>query len=251
MARENGLWIAFKGMTSAEAGTRVLRVREPEAAAPRGELAEIPGHDGALWLADGGSGSVEASALLLLNAGTGRTAVAEWLSGAGRLVLGDSPDYCWRARVVDGVRFRRDEYGPGSLTAEVTFTCFPFRFQVDEAALEFVEAAVFDGQGSVATRPAITVYGNGDINLMVNDSTVLLEDVDGYITLDCEAMMAFKDGVNVSSQVTLLSDVSDDEWPKLMPAGQYNEINWTDDAGDGGGHSNVTRVVVQPNWRYR
>lgn len=251
MGRENGLWISFRGVTSEDAGARVLRVDEPAGASPRGGALDIPGRDGSLWLEDGGSGTVEAAVRLRLLPGTDRTAVAEWLSGAGDLVLGDSPAYRWQARVAGGVRFRRDEYGPGSVTAEATFTCFPFRFLVDEAALEFTQAAVFDGQGSVASRPVITVYGSGDINLMVNDCTVLLEDVDDHITLDCEAMMAFKDGENVSSQVTLLSDVTDDEWPKLNPEGQVNAVNWSDDEGDGDTAANVTRVVIRPRWRFR
>ena len=246
MAREDHLWLSFRGVTSTTAGAQVLRLTEPDAAAPKGALVDIPGRDGALWLPDGGSESVEVEALLKLDPDSGRAAAATWLCGSGDLVLSGSPLYRWKAFVAEGVRFVRDSLGPGSLTAEVRFVCGPFRYLAEETALTFTEGAVFDGAGEVPSRPEITVYGSGDINLMVNDCTVLLEDVDEQITLDCEAMMAFRDGVNASGQVTLLSDDYDDDWPSLKPAGQSNGVSWTVDGG-----AAVTRVVVQPNWRFR
>lgn len=246
MAREENLWLSFRGVTTAEAGVRLLRVTEPDAAAPKGESVDIPGRDGALWLPAGGSEPVEAAALLLLNPGTDRAAVAAWLNGYGDLVLGSDPAYRWKARVAGGVRFERDGYAPGSVTAEVGFSCFPFRYLVAEQPLELTAAAVFDGAGQVPSRPEVTVYGAGDVNLMINGCTVLLEDVDGHITLDCEAMMAFRDGENASGSVTLLSDDFEDEWPSLNPAGQANAVSWS---ADGGGA--VSRVVVRPNWRFR
>ena len=243
MAREDRLWLSFRGTRSEAMGVRVLKLPALPAAAPRGKLAEIAGRDGALWRDDGGSETVALEALMRLGPGATREAVAAWLSGAGDLVLGDSPEFRCRARVLEAVTFARDRFGPGSLTAEVCFTCQPFRCLADEAPLPAItEAAVFPGRGTEKARPEITVHGDGDINLMVNDVTALLEDVDDHITLDCEAMMAFKDGVNASGKVTLLGGDDGDEWPTLRPEGGENRINWT---------GNVTKVEVQPHWRWR
>ena len=241
MAREENLWLSYAGVRSEAAGVRVLRLPAPPAAAPRGALVEIPGRDGALWQSDGGSATVELKALMRLNAGVSREDVASWLSGEGRLILSDCPGRCWRARIIKAVSFQRDGYGPGSWSAEATFTCQPFQYLVEEAPLEFADAAVFPGRGTVYSQPAITVYGSGEISLMVNDATVLLTDVEDSITVDCEIMMGLKDGANCSGKLTLLGG-GDDEWPRLLPAGGTNRINWT---------GSVSRVAVQPRWRWR
>lgn len=241
MAREDNLWLSFAGVRSEAAGVRVLRLPAPPAAAPRGALVEIPGRDGALWQADGGSATVEFKALMKLNAGTTREAVAAWLAGEGRLILSDCPERYYRARILREVAFHRDAYEPGSWSAEAAFTCEPFQYLAGEPALEFEDAAVFPGQGTVFSRPAITVYGSGEINLMVNGATVLLTDVEEPITVDCEIMMGLVNGANASGKLTLLGG-ADDEWPRLLPEGGTNLISWTGD---------VSRAVVQPRWRWR
>ena len=241
MARDENLWLSFRGVRSDAAGARVLRLPAPPAAAARGAKVVVPGRDGALWQADGGSEGLELKARLKLNAGSDRESVAAWLSGAGPLVLSFRPTRYYRARIVREVEFRRDDFGPGSWTVEVTFDCQPFQYLLDEAAVELAAPGVFPGQGTAAARPAITVYGSGEITLMVNDCTVLLTDVADAITVDCELMMGLKDGANQSPKITLLGG-GDDGWPELQPGGESNAVSWTGGA---------TRVSIQPRWRWR
>ena len=239
MSRSDAAWIAFRGVRSDAMGVRVARLPDVPVAEERGKSVEIPGRDGALWLSDDSFREVTMKAALELKPGADLSAVAKWLTGDGELVLSDMPEYGFRARVVKGFDIERGVYAMGIRRATVHFACAPFRYQAGSPAMAPITAAgLFEGDGNWPALPAITVYGSGDINLMVNDATVLLSDVNGHITLDCEAMMAFRDGVNASPRATILSD--DDQWPRLLPEG--NRISWS---------GSVSQVVIEPRWRWR
>lgn len=241
----SSLHVIFKNIQDSSVGAfmgdRPIRL----GGAPRGTLANIEGRNGSLWLADGGSDPVTFQVVFYVPAAANQTAALDWLSGAGPLIFADDPLYYWEARVVTEISRRHPLKRLEGTELTATFTCQPFKRLVSEEELTFTEGDTFAGQGSVECRPIITVYGSGDINLMVNDATVAFEDIDEYITLDCDAMIALKDGVNVSPQVSLLSDEYQTEWPTLLPAGGTNLINW--ELIDG----TVTSVVVQPGWRFR
>ena len=242
--RIKNTWISFRGVHSYHMGVRVAALPEIPVAEARGQAVDVPGRDGSLWLADDSFAEVSLTVVLEIGPDAEPSAVANWLSGAGPLILSTFPDHYYTARVQKGYSLVPGRYAGGRWRFEVEFTCQPFRRLVDEEPLpDFTEAAVFPGQGTVKALPEITVYGSGEISLMINGVTLLLDDVDGSITIDCEAMMAFADGANASSQVTLMgSDDDGDEWPSLLPEGGENLINWS---------GTVTKVVVQPRWRWR
>ncbi len=82
------------------------------------------------------------------------------------------------------------------------------------------------------SEPVITVYGTGDITLMVGTIIVELEGISGSITLDSELQEAY-------SGTTGMNSAMSGEFPILKPG--MNAISWT---------GNVTKVEVKPNWRY-
>ena len=86
--------------------------------------------------------------------------------------------------------------------------------------------------GSVYSEPILTVTGSGDITLMVGTTIVELEDISGSIVLDCALKEAYQGS-------TLMNDHMTGEFPVLKPG--MNAISWT---------GTVTRVVIQPNWRF-
>lgn len=239
MARSDALWFSFAGVESPDMGVRVTRLTDIPVAEARGRAVEIPGRDGTLWLDDGAFRDITIRIDIELGRDAEPEAVAAWLTGRGDLILSTLEEYRYEARIVKGFELKRGVYARGLYRATVEFACKPFRYLAGRPLMRPITApGSFAGQGTWPARPVITVYGSGDINLLVNDATVLLDDVDGHITLDCDAMMAFRDGVNVSPQATILSD--DDGWPRLNPG--RNRISWT---------GSVARVVIQPNWRWR
>ena len=86
--------------------------------------------------------------------------------------------------------------------------------------------------GSVYSEPTITVYGSGEITLMVGTQIVELTDIEDSITLNTSLMEAYKGDLGMNSCMS-------GEFPVLKPGA--NAISWS---------GNVTKVEVQPNWRF-
>ena len=258
--RKDALWFSFKGVRSDEMGVHVRALPDIPVAEERGEEVEIPGRDGTLWITDDSMHDIELSIVIDVDKTASVNAVAAWLSGYGELVLSSLADYCYHARITQGFTFQRGLYVYGNYRAEVTFIANPYKYEIGNPALDAIfSPASIPGHGTIYSRPIITIYGNGDVNLAVNSCEVLIEDMVDYITIDCDAMMAYKGDENWSPQVSLFSNGDVDEWPSLRPEGQTNWIDWYDETpGQGSTEDvevktryNVTKVIVQPNWRWR
>ena len=115
----------------------------------------------------------------------------------------------------------------------VNFRCKPFWYQENVPEITLTTSGTFvTNPGSVYSQPVITVYGSGEITLMVGMTIVELDGITDSITLDTPLMEAYQ-GVN-----SMNSNMSGD-FPTLAPGA--NAVSWT---------GNVTKVVIQPNWRY-
>ena len=86
--------------------------------------------------------------------------------------------------------------------------------------------------GNVYAEPIITVYGSGDITLMVGTTIVQLEGIEDSVTLDSSLMEAYKGADSLNSSMS-------GEFPLLQPGA--NAVSWS---------GSVTSVVVKPNWRF-
>ena len=86
--------------------------------------------------------------------------------------------------------------------------------------------------GSVYSEPKITVTGSGDITLMVGTTIVELTGVTESIVIDSALQEAYKG-------TTLMNDHMIGDFPVLKPGA--NAISWT---------GTVTKIVIQPNWRF-
>ena len=84
----------------------------------------------------------------------------------------------------------------------------------------------------MCSEPTITVYGSGEITLMVGTQIVELTDIEDSITLNTSLMEAYKGDLSMNGCMS-------GEFPVLNPGA--NAISWS---------GNVTKVEVQPNWRF-
>ena len=97
----------------------------------------------------------------------------------------------------------------------------------------FSESTVLlENPGTVHSEPIITVYGSGEITLMVGQFIVELADFEGSITINSELQEAY-------SRITSMNSSMSGGFPLLVPGN--NAISWTGD---------VTRIEIEPNWRY-
>lgn len=78
-------------------------------------------------------------------------------------------------------------------------------------------------RGNVISRPTVTVYGSGNVELAINAVTVLSFSIDGkYITIDAEEMNAYHGDALMNRRVT--GDYAD----LALKAGE-NDISWRGD----------------------
>lgn len=113
----------------------------------------------------------------------------------------------------------------------VTFLLDPFQYVMTPPINSFIGGSLLN-IGTKEAEPRITIYGSGDINLIVNDKTLQLKDVNGFIVIDSELKLIYKEAENLSEKTI-------GEFP-LFKTGN-NEIKWT---------GTVSKVSIEPRWRY-
>lgn len=241
MARQDNLWIAFKGRISADMHLKAITFPDRIGAADRGNPVEVLGRDGDLWICDHSKKPIVLPVVMRMKKGASRTDIIDWLNGSGILTFSDDPDYFYYARVNGEVSFPRLVIN-GEIwdSVNVEFSCMPFKYSTSGSSPlpDITDSTLIENPGNIPAQPLVTVYGSGDINLMIGEYTLLLSDVDGHITVDMDAKMAFKDDTNQSSKVTVVND--EDLWPVLVPG--RNAVSWSGAA---------SKIVITPHWRWR
>lgn len=232
-------YVIYNGVDSRNMGVIMMRLPDFHRAARRVAQSDIPGSSIPVMMDEGGYEPYQTQMIVNANGADLRTLYG-WLRGEGWLISGDEPDfkvYAYLYGQIDDERFRA---GATYDTLTVPLTVEPFMREVNEAAVTLTAAGVFSGKGHEPALPVIRVTGSGDVNLMVNGASVLIDDMSGTIVLDCEAGVAYKEvtgGIEwMGQKVTLVEG-----WPELNPGGGTNTVNWS------GG---ITQAVIQPQWRY-
>ena len=101
-------------------------------------------------------------------------------------------------------------------------TSLDFTLSVTMSSNDF-SSITLTNRGNVISRPTVTVYGSGNVELAVNSVTVLTFSVDDeYITIDAEEMNAYHGNTLMNRRVT--GDYSD----LALKAGE-NVISWRGD----------------------
>lgn len=161
-------------------------------------------------------------------------ALKAWLlSNAGYRRLEDTyqPEYFRLAAISNATAFEIsiNRYG----TAELIFNCNPFLFSKDGEQTVSIPASggrIYNPE-YFESQPIITVYGNGNGVLSVNNINYNLSDIDGYVTINSDVGLVYKGTENKNSTVNFI------EFPTLQVG--ENIIDWT------GG---ITKVEIIPRW---
>ena len=121
--------------------------------------------------------------------------------------------------------------------ATVLFKAKPHRYVWPEAdVIAATSGTSVPGRGSAQARPLIEISGSGNVTVMIGGSTVMLDDLDGSVMLDCEAKIAYSGAMLMTGMTSIVDGI----WPTLDPDSTL--ISWT---------GNVDSVKITPRWRYR
>lgn len=107
----------------------------------------------------------------------------------GEVVFGNERDKYYRYQILDQIDFERLLR---FRTATVKLHVQPFKYDAVDRVFEAMGKSVtLRNRGNVASRPTVTVYGSGTVELAINAVTVLTMAIGGgYITIDAEEMNA-------------------------------------------------------------
>ena len=157
--------------------------------------------------------------------------ITAWLRGSGTVTFANRQGGFYHARVVNQIPFEKILRGNPHCSFAINFRCKPFWYLSDVKPITLTTSGSFiTNPGCVASEPVITVYGSGEITLMVGMTITELEITD-KITLDTPLMEAYSGSTSMNSCMS-------GDFPSLLSG--KNAVSWS---------GNVSRVEIQPNWR--
>ena len=228
-------WFEWNGKRCTEYGIHVLE--QPPLTLPneRATFVDVPGRSGSLTVLEGDAvyDDLVLTAQCMVENLERYEEIASYLRGSGHVTFANRPEGYYEARIVNQIPFEKILRGNPHRTFAVNFRCKPFWYAESAPAITVTQSSSFvTNPGNVYAEPVITVYGSGTITLMVGMSIADLSGIAGSITLDTPIMEAY-------SGVTSMNSAMSGEFPVLLPGA--NAISWT---------GNVSKVVIEPHWRY-
>lgn len=160
--------------------------------------------------------------------------IKAWLFSAGEsdLIFSFQDDKKYRAQVVNSIDFSQIV----KIFSEfiIVFNCRPFKYSIQNNIFTITESgSSIINIGSIKSEPIISVYGEGNIELIVNGTKVNLTNIKDKIILNSVIQDSYNDeGENLNNKVK-------GESIYLMPGS--NKFEWT---------GNVSKIEVLPNWRW-
>ena len=228
-------WFEWNDVRCTEYGIHVLE--QPVLTLPneRATFVNVPGRSGSLTVLEGDAvyDDLVLTAQCMVENLERYEEIASYLRGSGHVTFANRPEGYYEARIVNQIPFEKILRGNPHRTFTVNFRCKPFWYAESAPAITVTQSGTFvTNPGNVYAEPVITVYGSGTITLMVGMSIADLSGIAGSITLDTPLMEAY-------SGVTSMNSAMSGEFPVLLPGA--NAISWT---------GNVSKVVIEPHWRY-
>ena len=191
-------YLTFDGVKTSDYGIYISGEGVFNAPKRRGELVNIPGRNGALFVDEGGFENIEVEypafcykstyAQFITNIDNFRNAVVSKL-GYKRLSDTFHPDEYRQAIFIDGIEISPILYNSGA-TFTIKFNCKPQRFLTAGETPQ-----VFSANGSITnptlfeSKPLIKVTGDGTVSIAPYRFTVA--DNPGEIYIDCEIGEAY------------------------------------------------------------
>ena len=228
-------WFEWNGKRCTEYGIHVSEQPPLTLPAERVTFIDVPGRSGSLTTLEGEDvyEDMVLTAQCFIQSGARVSEIAAWLRGSGTVTFANRPEGYYEARIINQIPFEKILRGNPHLAFAVNFRCKPFWYLEAVASITLTQSGSFiSNPGSVHAEPVITVYGSGNITLMVGMTITELEGTAGNITLDTPLMEAY-------SGTTSMNSAMSGDFPVLLPG--RNAVSWT---------GSVTKIEIRPNWRY-
>lgn len=160
--------------------------------------------------------------------------VIEYFNSEGKVVFSNEPDKYYKYQVLNQIDFERLVR---FRTATVTFHVQPFKYSDDEKEKTYTSfdnnSVTIRNNGNYYSRPKITIFGTGTINLSLNGNQLFVINLGSQaaqITIDAEQLEAYDEHTNV-----LMNRSVDGDYDNLRMKVGANTISWS---------GNVTKVII-------
>lgn len=117
---------------------------------------------------------------------------------------------------------------------EIKFICEPFMCEYEETELTLYNNDIIYYEGTAPSDGVIKVYGNGNIQLTINNETIQVKNLDEYIVIDGK-LMQVRDKNGRSKDFDTIGDFI------IFTKGEY-KFSYT---------SNVSKIEVKYTTKYR
>ena len=226
-------WFEWNGVRCTQYSIHVLEQPPVTIPSERVTFTDVPGRSGSLTQMEGDDvyDDMVLTATCLITDPSRIPEIAAWLRGSGTVTFANRQGGFYHARVVNQIPFEKILRGNPHCSFAINFRCKPFWYLSDVKPITLTTSGSFiTNPGCVASEPVITVYGSGEITLMVGMTITELEITD-KITLDTPLMEAYSGSTSMNSCMS-------GDFPSLLSG--KNAVSWS---------GNVSRVEIQPNWR--
>ena len=226
-------WFEWNGIRCTQYGIHVLEQPPVTIPSERVTFTDVPGRSGSLTQLEGDDvyDDMVLTATCLIADPSRIPEIAAWLRGSGTVTFANRQGGFYHAHVVNQIPFETILRGNPHRSFAINFRCKPFWYLSDVKPITLTTSGSFiTNPGCVASEPVTTVYGSGEITLMVGMTITELEITD-KITLDTSLMEAYSGSTSMNSCMS-------GDFPSLLPG--KNAVSWS---------GNVSRVKIQPNWR--
>ncbi|MGN1231094.1 MAG: hypothetical protein ACI4TP_04265 [Anaerotignum sp.] len=226
-------WFTFKGINSRDMGIIVTSMPETVRPERRMENITIAGRNGTLHTDEEVYESYDRTMECAIKKRAKLDDIAAWLVGIGEMTFSTEPDKVYRVTIANKISIA--QMMRMFQKFQVIMDTQPFKYNINPIAdeLTLTVPTIIRNGGTVYSEPIITVYGSGDITLSINGVDFPLYGVNGYITIDSEMMEVFKGNVSQNSKYGGAA------FPRFEVG--ENTIGWT---------GNVTKMEIQPKWRW-
>ena len=228
-------WFEWNGVRCTQYGIHVSKQPDITLPSERATFIDVPGRSGSLTMLEGQDvyDDMVLAAECFIADPSRIAEIANYLKGSGRVTFANRQGGFYHARVVNQIPFAKILRGNPHCSFTVNFRCGPFWYAAEEASFELTSSGRFiENPGTVSAEPVITVFGSGEITLMVDQTIVELDGIEGSITIDSTLQEAY-------TGTALYNESMSGDFPLLKPGA--NAVSWSGE---------VSRVDVSVRWRY-
>lgn len=185
-------YFIFNGENSKDKGIIITKMPSISKAAKRVEKIEVPGRNGVLHQDDGTYTTTVIQIQCAIIEKCNIYEIKKWLDGSGELILSNSPDIFYKANIINQIDYTSIVNLIYEFPLEIELE--PFSYSIEKYKKVFeegIEHTINIPDATVEMLPYIKVEAQGEINLTINNETMILS-IDDYIELDCELLIAHK-----------------------------------------------------------